>query len=43
MNIIGNHNDFLIKCNNILDTTEVYNKKELTIKLKDIYNNNYNK
>ena len=40
MNIIGNYNDFLIKCNNILDTTEEYNKKELTLKLQDIYNNN---
>ena len=40
INLIGNYNDFLNKCFNYLDSTEIYNKKEFTIKLQNIYNEN---
>ena len=39
-NLIGNYNDFLNKCFKYLDSTESYNKKEFTINLQNIYNEN---
>ena len=39
INIIGNYNEFINECINYLDSTEEYNKKLLTIKLQEIYNN----
>ena len=39
INIIGNYNEFINKCLNYLDSTEEYNKKLLTIKLQEFYNN----
>ena len=40
INVIGNYNEFINKCLNYLDSTEVYNKNVLIIKLQEIYNNN---
>ena len=40
INLIGNYNDFLNKCFNYLDSMEIYNKKEFSIKLQNIYNEN---
>ena len=40
VNLIGSYNEFINKCMNYLDSTEYYNKKELTTKLQDIYNEN---
>ena len=40
INLIGNYKNFLNKCLNYLDSTEIYNKKEFTIKLHHIYNEN---
>ena len=39
-NLIGNYNDYINKCFKYLDSTEEYNKKEFTIKLQNIYNEN---
>ena len=39
-NLIGNYNDYLNKCFKYLDTTEEYNKKDFTLKLQNIYNEN---
>ena len=39
-NLIGNYNDYINKCFKYLDSTEHYNKKEFTIKLQNIYNEN---
>ena len=39
-NLIGNYNDFINKCFKYLDSTEFYNKKEFTINLQNIYNEN---
>ena len=40
--LIGNYNDYLNKCFKYLDSTEEYNKKEYTINLQNIFNeNNY--
>ena len=38
--LIGNYNDYLNKCFKYLDSTEEYNKKEYTIKLQNIFNEN---
>ena len=40
INLIGNYNDFINICYKFLDSTEIYNKKEFTIKLQNIYNEN---
>ena len=40
INVIGNYNEFINNCINYLDSTEEYNKKELIMKLLEIYNNN---
>ena len=41
--IINNYQDFINKCFSYLDSTEIYNKSEFTLKLQNIYNeNNYN-
>lgn len=40
INLIGSYNDFINKCMNYLDSTEYYNKKEITTKLQEIYNEN---
>ena len=40
INLIGNYNDFINKCFKFLDSTEIYNKQEFTIKLQNIYNEN---
>ena len=43
LKIIENYNDFISKCLNFLNSTETYNKREFTMKLQNIYNeNNYN-
>ena len=39
-NLIGNYNDYINKCFKYLDSTEDYNKKEFTINLQNIYNEN---
>ena len=39
-NLVGDYNDYVIKCNKYLDSTEEYNKKEITLKLQNIYNEN---
>ncbi len=40
--IINNYQDFINKCFSYLDSTEIYNKSEFTLKLQNIYNeNNY--
>lgn len=39
-NLIGNYNDYINKCYKYLDSSEEYNKKEFTIKLPNIYNEN---
>ena len=39
-NLIGNYNNYLNKCFKYLDTTEEYNKKDFTLKLQNIYNEN---
>ena len=39
INIIGKYNEFINECINYLDSTEDYNKKLLTMKLQEIYNN----
>ena len=38
--MIGNYNDYINKCFKYLDGTEDYNKKEFTINLQNIYNEN---
>ena len=40
INTIGNYIDFINKCYKYLDSTEVYNKKEFTTNLQNIYNEN---
>ena len=40
INLIGNYNEFINKCFKYLDSTEFYNKKEFTINLQNIYNEN---
>ena len=37
-NLIGNYNDFINKCFAFLDSTEIYNKNEFSVKLLQIYN-----
>ena len=39
-NLIGNYNDYINKCFKYLDSTENYNKKEFTLNLQNIYNEN---
>ena len=39
-NLIRNYNDFINKCFKYLYSTEEYNKKEFTLKLQNIYNEN---
>jgi len=39
-NIISDYKSFIEKCNNYMDNTEIYNKKEFTIALQKIYNDN---
>ena len=39
INIIGKYNEFINECINYLDSIEDYNKKLLTMKLQEIYNN----
>ena len=39
-NLIGNYKDFINKCFAFLDSTETYNKKEYTLALQNIYNEN---
>ena len=40
--IIKDYNDYISKCFTYLDSTEIYNKSEFTMKLQNIYNeNNY--
>ena len=39
-NLIGNYTDFINKCFAFLDSTEIYNRKEFTVKLLQIYNEN---
>ena len=39
-NLIGNYNEYINKCFKYLDSTEDYNKKEFTINLQNIYNEN---
>ena len=39
-NIIGNYNDYLNKCYKYLDSVEECNKKDFTINLQNIYNEN---
>ena len=39
-NLIGNYNEYISKCFKYLDSTEDYNKKEFTINLQNIYNEN---
>ena len=39
-NLIGSYNDYLNKCLKYLDSTEEYNKKEFTLNLQNIYNEN---
>ena len=39
-NLIGNYNDFINKCFAFLDSTEIYNKKEFSTRLLQIYNEN---
>ena len=39
-NLIGTYNDYINRCFKYLDSTEEYNKKEFTIKLQNIYNEN---
>ena len=40
INLIGSYNEFVSECTNYLDSTEYYNKKEITTKLQEIYNEN---
>ena len=41
--IINDYKSFIKKCNNFMDQSEIYNKKEFTIALQNIYNiNKYN-
>ena len=40
--IISDYNDYITKCFTYLDSTENYNKREFTMELQNIYNeNNY--
>ena len=39
-NLIGSYNDYLNNCLKYLDSTEEYNKKEFTLNLQNIYNEN---
>ena len=39
-NLIGSYNEYINKCLQYLDSTEIYNKKDFTSKLQQIYNEN---
>ena len=41
--IINIYNDFITKCFNFLNSQETYNKREFTLKLQNIYNENHYK
>ena len=38
--VILHYNDFILKCNSYLDSQEIYNRKDFTEKLQEIYNEN---
>ena len=38
--VILHYNDFILKCNSYLDSQEIYNRKDFTAKLQEIYNEN---
>ena len=40
---LSHYNDLILKCNSNLDSQEIYNRKDFTAKLQEIYNENKQK